>query len=193
MAGTKAVYHTLTYDRVAMTPDLDLTSVPAWAVEPTCPTADLTGRQYTVLAIGADAAAIATQWTAQVTAARPGVEPRVHLVDDTAGACRALDSDLADALVGWRLLLTGPAHACLRVRARALEQGAADDEITVASTEVGTREIYCAHCRTTTTAAVGLTQEIACPGCGRDLFVYYHVSRRVGAHLGFATSADTVP
>ncbi|WP_163698567.1 dimethylamine monooxygenase subunit DmmA family protein [Mycolicibacterium sarraceniae] len=168
-----------------MTPDLDLTSVPSWAVEPACPRPDLTGRQYTVLAIGADAAEIARGWIAEISA-----EPRVHLVADTAEACRALDADLADALVGWRLLLAGPAHACLRVRARALELGAGDDEITVASTEVATREIYCPHCRTTTTAPVGLADEVCCPGCRRQLFVYHHVSRRLGAHLGFATRAD---
>ncbi|NTY58607.1 dimethylamine monooxygenase subunit DmmA family protein [Mycolicibacterium sphagni] len=168
-----------------MTPDLDLTSLPAWAVEPVCPTADLTGRQYTVLAIGVEAEEIASRWTDEISA-----EHRVHLVADAAEACRALDADLADALVGWRLLLAGPAHACLRVRARAIELGAADDEITVASTEVATREIYCAHCRTTTIAPAGLTEEISCPGCGRGLFVYYHVSRRLGAHLGFATKAD---
>ncbi|WP_179468801.1 dimethylamine monooxygenase subunit DmmA family protein [Mycolicibacterium vinylchloridicum] len=171
-----------------MTPDLDLTSVPAWAVEPSCPAADLTGRQYTVLAIGAEAAEIAARWTAQISA-----EHRVHRVADAAEACRALDADLADARVGWRLLLAGPAHVCLRVRARALELGATDDEITVASTEVDTREVYCAHCRSTTTAATGLSQEITCPDCGRRLFVYYHVSRRLGAHLGFATHADTAP
>jgi hypothetical protein len=185
MAGTKAVYHTLHYDRVTMKPDLDLTSVPAWAVELTCPAADLTGRYYTVLAIGADAVDIAARWTTQLIA-----EPRVHLVADADAACQALDADLADALVGWRLLLAGPAHACLRVRARALELGASDDEITVATTEVATREIYCPHCRTTTTAAVGLAEEISCPGCLRGLFVYHHVSRRLGAHLGFATQAD---
>src|SRR3954454_8634793 len=144
-----------------MTPDLDLTSVPPWAVEPACATADLTGRQWTVLAIGGDAAGIAEQWTAQIAAARPDAGPRVHHVADANAACAALETDLADALVGWRLLLAGPAHACLRVRARALELGAADDEITVASTEVATREVYCAHCRITTAAPVGLTDEMS--------------------------------
>ena len=190
MVGTEAVYHTLDYDRVTMTPDLDLTSVPSWAVEPACPAADLTGRQWTVLAIGTDAADIAQRWVAQISAEYPDAQPRVHLVADADAACAALDADLADAVVGWRLLLAGPAHLCLRVRARALELGAADDEITVASTEVGIREIYCAHCRSTTTAAASLEAQIACPGCGRELFVYYHVSRRLGAHLGFATRVD---
>ncbi|KAA0112415.1 dimethylamine monooxygenase subunit DmmA family protein [Mycolicibacterium sp. P1-5] len=174
-----------------MTPDLDLTSVPPWAVERRCPTADLSGRRWTVLAIGADAAGIAEQWCAQIDAERPEGEPKVHHVADAAAACAALDVDLTEAVVGWRLLLAGPAHACLRVRAHALELGAGDDEITVASTEVGTREIYCAHCRARTTATTELTDEIACAGCRRTLLVYHHVSRRLGAHLGFATTADT--
>ncbi|MCI4676321.1 dimethylamine monooxygenase subunit DmmA family protein [Candidatus Mycolicibacterium alkanivorans] len=60
----------------------------------------------------------------------------------------------------------------------------------MASTEVGIREIFCAHCRTTTTARVELTGTLPCPGCGRELYVYYDVSRRLGAHLGFAMHAD---
>jgi dimethylamine monooxygenase subunit C len=176
-----------------MTPDLDLTSVPPWAVERRCPTADLTGRQWTVLAIGTGAVDVAARWVAQITASRRDADLRVHHAADVSAACTALDADLADAVVGWRLLLAGPAHACLRVRARALELGADDDEITVASTEVATRNVYCAHCRATTTAAVGLTEHIPCSGCGRRLLVYYHVSRRIGAHLGFATTADAMP
>ncbi len=172
-----------------MAPPLELTSVPPWAVTPLCPPADLTGRQWTVLAIGDEAKPIAADWTAQITAHRPDAGPQVHPVDDAEAACRALRDDLADAVVGWRLLLAGPAHACLRVRAVALEAGAADDEITVASTEVATREIYCAHCRTVTTARVELTATLPCPGCDRELFVYYHVSRRLGTHLGFASGA----
>ena len=122
-----------------MAPPLELTSVPPWAVTPLRPAADLTGRHWTVLAIGDDAAAIATQWTDQIAAHHPDAAPRVHMVHDAAGACAALEADLADAVVGWRLLLAGPAHACLRVRAHALELGAGDDEITVASTEVATQ------------------------------------------------------
>ncbi|HEY5151488.1 MAG TPA: dimethylamine monooxygenase subunit DmmA family protein [Mycobacterium sp.] len=172
-----------------MSPPLELTSIPPWAVAPLCPDADLTGRHWTVLAIGDDAAAIAAEWNDQITAHRPDARPRVHVVDDAGAACEALDADLADAVVGWRLLLAGPAHTCLRVRARALELGAGDDEITVASTEVATREILCAHCRTITTARVELTGTLPCAGCGCKLFVYYHVSRRLGTHLGFAAAA----
>jgi len=172
-----------------MSPPLELTSVPPWAVAPLRPAADLTGRHWTVLAIGDDAAGIAAEWTDQIAAQRPDARPRVHLVDHAEAASQALEADLADAVVGWRLLLAGPAHTCLRVRAQALELGAGDDEITVASTEVATREILCAHCRTVTTARVELAGTLPCAGCGCKLFVYYHVSRRLGTHLGFASAA----
>ncbi|AQT80672.1 hypothetical protein B1R94_17530 [Mycolicibacterium litorale] len=173
-----------------MRPPLELTSVPAWAVEPTSAPADLSGRQWTVLAIGPDAAAVADRWVAEIAGRHPGARPWVHLVDDAEAACTALDDDLTRAVVGWRLLITGSAHDCLRVRARALELGAADDEITVASTDVDTRTVFCAHCRAVTTAVVGLSETVPCTGCGRELFVYYHVSRRLGTHLGFATAAS---
>jgi hypothetical protein len=172
-----------------MAPPLELTSVPPWAVAPLCPDADLTGRHWTVVAIGDDAAAIAAAWTHQIATQRPDARPRVHQVADAEAACEALEADLADAVVGWRLLLAGPAHACLRVRAHALELGAVDDEITVASTEVDTREILCAHCRAITTARVELTATVPCADCGCELVVYYHVSRRLGTHLGFAAAA----
>ena len=49
-----------------------------------------------------------------------------------------------------RLMMAGPATACLRLRAKALDLGLADDEMTIASTEVERRAVYCVHCRTVT-------------------------------------------
>ena len=46
------------------------------------------------------------------------------------------------------------------------------------------------HCRTVTTAAVELSEVLPCSGCGRNLLVYYHVSRRQGAHLGYMVDAE---
>ena len=66
----------------------------------------------------------------------------------------------------------------------------ADDEITVASTDVRERAVHCVHCRTVTTAAVELSEVLPCSGCGRNLLVYYHVSRRQGAHLGYMVDAE---
>ncbi|WP_167103342.1 dimethylamine monooxygenase subunit DmmA family protein [Mycobacterium sp. DL592] len=173
-----------------MSPNLALTSVPPWAVEEVRPPADLSGRSWTVLAIGTDAEPVAQQWAAEVGSHHAGAALRIHHVSDAEAACSVLAADVADAVVGWRLLLAGPAHACLRVRSRAIDLGVGDDEMTVATTEVNTRTVYCAHCRHVSTAEIELTGELPCTGCGRRLFVHYHVSRRVGSHLGFATHAD---
>ncbi len=50
--------------------------------------------------------------------------------------------------------------------------------------------MHCVHCRTVTTAAVELSEVLPCSGCGRNLLVYYHVSRRQGAHLGYMVDAE---
>jgi hypothetical protein len=167
-----------------MTPALESTSIPAWAVVPSRPDADLSGRYWTVIAF---ADTDVSDWLAQIEARHPGAAPRVHRVTDDAAAKRAVTADLATALVGWRLMIAGPADACLRLRAHAVRNHVGDDEITVASADITHRDVHCAHCRTVTRAAVELEEVVGCGGCGRNLFVYYHVSRRIGAHLGFMT------
>lgn len=176
-----------------MRPALELTSVPAWATTPTSPHADLSGRTWTIVAFGASGAEIAKLWCSQVAASGRGSGLLVHEVaaeDGDEKARAALVSDLAGARVGWRLMMAGPADACLRLRALAMQMGVADDEITVASTEVGLRSVQCVHCRTVTSATVELEDVLPCAGCGRNLLVYYHVSRRQGAHLGFMVDAE---
>lgn len=170
-----------------MRPALESTSVPSWAVSAECPAADTSGRYWTVVAVGDRAGRIVDDWTAQIRACHPGAEVRVHTVADDVAASAAVTADLAHAVVGWRLMIAGPADACLRVRAHALRSGVADDEITVGSTAVDVRAVHCAHCGTLTRAEVDLEDVVLCSGCGRELLVYYHVSRRLGAHLGFTT------
>jgi hypothetical protein len=173
-----------------MTPAFDFTSVPPWAVEPRRADVDLSGRYWTVVAyLGpggelGEAADIAAEWVAQIRARHPGAAPRVHLVSDDAAAREAVTRDLTTALVGWRLMLAGPADACLRLRAYAIENAVGDDEVTVSSTDVAHRDVHCAHCHSVTRAAVQLAGTVACDGCGRRLAVQAHVSRRLGAHLG---------
>ncbi|CAA0134881.1 Uncharacterised protein [Mycolicibacterium vanbaalenii] len=176
-----------------MGPALELTSVPAWSTVVTRPDADLSGRQWTVIAFGPAGAEVAGGWSEQIAVTGSESTVRIHQValhGDDGAARTALLADLADARVGWRLMVAGPAHACLRVRALAMEMGIADDEMTVASTDVASRSVQCVHCRTVTSATVELEDVLPCRGCGRNLLVYYHVSRRQGAHLGFMVDAE---
>ncbi|MBS1695871.1 MAG: hypothetical protein JST91_27055 [Actinobacteria bacterium] len=175
-----------------MRPALEQTSLPAWTTAVTCPGADVSGRSWTVVAFGPDdpVAAIVERWTAEIATHRAGAQPRVHRVGDDGTARAAVAADLAGALVGWRLMMAGPADACLRLRAFALDHGVGDDEITVASTAVSTRDIRCVHCAAVTRADIALEEVLPCRGCGRNLLVYYHVSRRLGAHLGFQVDAE---
>lgn len=169
-----------------MTPAIEFTSVPPWAVAPRRAPADVTGRYWTVVAF-AGGESIAAEWVAQLESHRPGALPRVHLVGDDLAATSAVDADVSTARVGWRLMMAGPADACLRLRAHAIGIGLGDDEITVASTDVAHRDVHCAHCRTVTRGEVPLGGVVVCDGCGRRLAVQAHVSRRIGAHLGVLT------
>lgn len=184
-----------------MRPDLELTSVPGWALTPTRPGADLSGRAWTIIALDAPGAAIARDWIDQISAVQSDPAVRLHRFggdispddcgDHIAAAIEALTADLAVARVGWRLMVAGPADACLRLRGVAGGLGVADDEMTVASTVVDTRSVHCVHCGAVTRASVQLEQVLPCASCGRKLVVYHHVSRRAGTHLGFMVDAET--
>lgn len=175
-----------------MKPALGLTSVPPWAAEPACPPADLSGRSWTVVSLDPAADGIVADWVAELRrSSRAGESDiRVHRVTDDAAARTAIDEDLETAVVGWRLMMAGPADRCLRLRAHAVRCGVADDEMTVASVDTATRDVVCAHCKSVTSATTELEGVVPCVGCGRNLFVYYHVSRRMGAHLGFMVDAE---
>ena len=172
--------------------------MPAWAVAPGRGNADLTGRYWTLVAIDSSAdatgpaALIVADWTKQILATHPDANPRVHRVADDRAALAAVTTDLSCALVGWRLMIAGPANLCLRLRAHALAHHVGDDEIVVASTDVTHRDVYCVHCRAVTRAAVELDDVLECAGCGRRLAVQAHVSRRIGAHLGVLAHAEDV-
>jgi hypothetical protein len=166
-----------------MTPAIEYTSVPPWAVAPHRAPADVSGRYWTVVAF-TGGESVATEWVAQLRGRHPGASPRVHQVADDDAATGAVDADVSTARVGWRLMIAGPADACLRLRAHAHRLGVGDDEITVASTDVTDRDVHCAHCRAVTHDAVPLGGLVDCRGCGRRLAVQAHLSRRIGAHLG---------
>ncbi|MBF4162416.1 dimethylamine monooxygenase subunit DmmA family protein [Nocardioides acrostichi] len=164
------------------------TSVPAWAREPVVEPVDHAGTSHSVLSVGPDGAAAAAHWLDALGCA--GARVRHHDCADAAQAVDALETDLADALVGHRVLVAGSAQACLAVRAAAVRAGLSDAELRVAVTTVDERSVWCVHCHATNSAAAELEDVLACAGCGRTLLVYPHVSRRTGAHLGFMVDAE---
>lgn len=176
-----------------MKPALELTSVPIWAASVTQPAADLSGRFWTVIAVGDAGARVARLWSAEIAAIGSESRMSVHALPDDGDVGKAstvVRAAVDEARVGWRLMIAGPAASCLKLRAEAVAAGVADDELTVASTDVGMRSVQCVHCRSVTTAVVALEDTLVCSGCSRNLLVYYHVSRRQGAHLGFMVDAE---
>lgn len=190
---------------------LAYSSVPAWARAPgrSTPTntalPDTTGRSYVLVGVGDHhAQAVQSQFTSDepsaVDLARdwtqtldPGVGRSVLLGDQVDTLAAQLRDTLRSSAVGVRVVLAGPVGSCLRLRATAIDAGLEDDEISVVPVGTGPVDIFCSHCRTTTHTVAAVDDVIRCDGCDRDLLVYYHVSRRTGAFLGFMVDAETAP
>lgn len=168
-----------------MNPALELTSVPTWAVRPSTPPCDPSATACTAVAVGPDAVDVATTWLAEAVA--PG---RLHAVAATDEALAVVDAELADARVGWRLLVAGPLTAVLPLRARALAGGLLDAELAVATTTTDDLLVACAHCAAVTSAPTHVGGVVPCAGCERRLVVHHHVSRRQGAFLGYQVDAE---
>ncbi|UZF56480.1 hypothetical protein LH935_00230 [Gordonia polyisoprenivorans] len=174
---------------------IPFSSIPAWARPAavggvTPPTADLTpdGASYLVIGIGEPAHAWATERVATLPSGRPST---LICVESPAEATDALRDALASATVGVRVQVAGPVGACLTVRAAAVTGGIEDDELVVEPVGAGPIDVFCSHCRTVTSVLAGIDDVVDCTGCGRGLLVYYHVSRRRGAFLGFMADAET--
>lgn len=164
------------------------TSVPRWGSG--IPAPDPAARGLLLLGFGARGRAITTAWAADVPAGRP-VE--VLAADDAdAGVLEVLAARVAAARVGWRLMLAGPEADVLAARAVAVRAGLLDAELRIAVTSTARKQVYCPHCRTTTSTTAPVAGETPCGGCGRRLHVYGHVSRRTGAYLGFMADAEEV-
>jgi hypothetical protein len=169
-----------------VTADLFRTNVPVWPAE--VPAPDPRAASALVLGLGEEAAEAVSAWCSALEAS--GARVRVAEPADVDEALAVLADDLATALVGWRLLVAAPEADLLRIRAAALAGGVLDAEILAHATGVSVRRVLCVHCDAVvqTTAAIGGT--CTCSGCGRELHVYHHVSRRLAAYLGFMVDAE---
>ena len=107
-----------------------------------------------------------------------------------------LDRVLERARVGWHFVIVDRHSQAGAIRARLLSAGAIDSEISIVLTDTGVdqeRRVYCPHCRHVTTSPVAVGATVACAGCAAPLVVYYHYSRRLGAHLGYRVDSEDLP
>lgn len=174
-------------------PALAHTSVPRWALPdelpggPIAPGPDTRGASYLLVGVGEPASAVVRLWATDLAGL-----PDVRIVEAReVGAARArLEAALAEARVGVRLWLAGPAGACLALRGTATRAGVEDDELYVAPTSAGPIELFCAHCAAVTVTEAGIGDVVPCAACQRSLLVYHHVSRRSGRFLGYMVDAE---
>lgn len=170
---------------------LEQTSVPSWALKPLIMNAPETGSHAAVLSFADDGAAPGA-WLEQLD--RAGIEHRtLRIIEAEATTERialTVNELLSAAQVGFRLLIFGPLPEVLRARSAALEAGLLDEEISIGTTCVRHLPLFCVHCFTETLVDATIEDVVPCPGCGAQLLVYYHLSRRAGSFLGFKNDAE---
>ena len=108
---------------------------------------------------------------------------------DTDGLCQALNEYLADAGMGARLYVAG-SEAFLWQVAASTRDGVGMSEAAIQMERCGppARPVCCIHCKTTDPAVS--TTVYQCPGCGLNLFVRDHFSRRLGVYQGVCVDAE---
>src|SRR4051812_38501536 len=121
------------------------TSVPRWPAQ--VPPPDPAARSLALLGFGATGERAVRAWRQQVDAGIP-VWSRTA---DRAGTdvLAELEQQVAQAVVGWRLLLAGPEADVLAARAVAVRLGVIDAEIRMAVDDATRKRVYCAHCAVT--------------------------------------------
>jgi len=152
---------------------------------------DPRARRLSIVEIGGPAAGIAAGWRAQAGGFLP--EEQVSLLTAETADVPFLDrlrEHLAQAEVGWRMLIAGPEAEVLAVQSEAIQAGAVPSEIASFVTGVAIRRIRCAHCRTLHRAELSPGDTYRCAGCGYLLLVHPHVSRLHGAYLGARADAE---
>jgi hypothetical protein len=131
---------------------------------------------------GASLELLCTHWTPEADVVPARILRHSEALEEALREC------LADARVGVRLYLTGEEGFVRRGARVAREAGLLADEVQTEVAHVEGFRVWCAHCKA---VGEGLRTAVApCPGCGRQLHVYHHFSRRIGAYMGFQIDAE---
>jgi hypothetical protein len=100
----------------------------------------------------------------------------------------ALQRRLERETMGLRLYAAGDESFIWRIFGLAQEAGMSRAEVHLFVSGSSVRRVYCNHCRTINEGV--RTNVVKCVGCGADLFVRDHFSRRLNAYAGVQVDAE---
>lgn len=116
------------------------------------------------------------------------VFPGTRVCADAGDLLRTLDAELSAVGMGVRLYAAGSEEMLSRIVQAAERHGFDPEEVQCEQAGPGMRRVYCIHCRT---CNEGVTSaEVPCGGCGRNLLVRDHYSRRHAAFMGVMADAE---
>lgn len=95
---------------------------------------------------------------------------------------------LAGERMGLRLYATGPEDFLWDVYGVAQHAGLSRHEVRLSHSGTQARRVFCVHCRTFNEGVT--TTIVRCDGCGANLFVRDHFSRRLAAFMGVMVDAE---
>ena len=166
--------------------------LPTWPNTP--PDIDTTGTVFLVVAVGDDEEThrVARTWVHAAAAACP---TRLLILDALSadGERRALERELANAVVGTRIALVGGQYDVLTAQAVCREAGAIAAELSAYVSHTRDLPVYCAHCRGTYRVESEPGGLVWCQGCGLRLEVHPHHSAARGSFLASAADARALP
>lgn len=161
---------------------------------------DRTGLRHLLVAAGAshhvDALSEETDDLEVWMVATPDKEGRMEIFDREAWRSFRSVTQLLDTLhhrlagerMGLRLYASGPEDFLWHVHNAARDAGMDKHEVFLCQTGSWARRIHCVHCRTFNGGVT--TTIVRCAGCGANLFVRDHFSRRLSAFMGVKIDAE---
>lgn len=116
-------------------------------------------------------------------------EPATVAIHRDRDALRAaIGQVLGEARMGTRLYVAGSEAFIWTVIAAAREAGMDEEEVRMERCGSLARPVLCVHCKTRAPAVT--TNIYECPGCGLQVFVRDHFSRRLGAYQSVCVDAE---
>jgi dimethylamine monooxygenase subunit C len=114
---------------------------------------------------------------------------RLTLLPTQSALLESLENILAECEMGTRLYVAGAESFIGSVEQVAARYNLQSDEIQREHQGSAARRVFCIHCKTSNADVT--TNIVCCRGCGRNLVVRDHYSRRLAAFMGVMADAET--